>query len=215
MRREAKVTEVQPLTVSSNMLCLKDGLPFASMEEWSKTSQKNKTKQKKLQIVGDLLYEMAASAKPSCFNAAYFRNAGLQANHTLNSLIAPSRPCVHPRLARPSFAFRKHAEDLRNVSTKKYTERIFHLGVCTFLRRASQQVNYNLCVQPGCELPFFDFFALLFKINYCSVLVSVPLEDELEATFPSSSSLIFKVAKSVPKLIFGASLARKVAIHNC
>lgn len=78
-------------------------------------------------------------------------------------------------------------------------------------------MNFNLCIPPGCELPCSDSFALLFKINYCSVLVSVPLEDELEATFPSSSSsvLIFKVAKSVPELILGASLARKVAIHNC
>lgn len=78
-------------------------------------------------------------------------------------------------------------------------------------------MNYNLYVHPGGELPFSDSFGLLFKINYCSVLVSVPLEDELEGTFPSSSSslLIFKVAKSVPKLILGAPLAQKVAIHNC
>lgn len=65
---------------------------------------------------------------------------------------------------------------------------------------------------------FCDSFAFLFKINYCFVLVLVPLEDELEAVFPSSSFfslLIFKVARLVPRWILGASLARKVAIHNC
>lgn len=87
---------------------------------------------------------------------------------------------------------------------------------CVYILQGSpQQVSFNLCVHPGCELPFSDSFALLFKISSCSVLVSVLLEDELEATFPSSSSspslLVFKVAK----FILGASLAQKVAIHNC
>lgn len=121
------------------------------------------------------------------------------------------------------FAFRKHAEDLRNVSTK-CLQSTFFISVCVlFLHYAPQQVNFNLCVHLGCGLHFFgafcDSFAFSFKINYCSVLVSVPLEDELEAIFPSSSSffslLIFKVAILVPKWILGASLAQKVAIHNC
>lgn len=120
------------------------------------------------------------------------------------------------------FAFRKHAEDLRNVSTK-CLQSTFFICVCVlFLHCALQQVNFNLCVHLGCELQFLvtfcDSFAFLFKINYCFVLVSVPLEDELEAVFPSSSFfslLIFKVARLVPKWILGASLARKVAIHNC
>lgn len=94
-----------------------------------------KPAKKKLQFVGDLSCEMAVSAKPSCFNAAYFGNAGLQANHTLNSLIGPSRPCIHPRLARPWFAFRKHAEDLRNVSTESIQSTFFIL-VCVLFYSA-------------------------------------------------------------------------------
>lgn len=100
-------------------------------------------------------------------------------------------------------------------------EHIFHLSVL-FLHFAPQQVKSNLCVHLGCELGFFvtfcDSFAFLSSINYCSVLVSVSLEGELEAVFPSSSFfslLIFKVAKCIPRWVLGALLAWELAIHNC
>lgn len=94
--------------------------------------------------------------------------------------------------------------------------------MCVLFLHFAPQVKFNLCVHLGCELHFFvtfcDSFTFLFKINYCSVLVSVSLEDELEAMFPSSSFIslvIFKVAKCIPKWVPGALLAPKVAIHNC
>lgn len=102
------------------------------------------------------------------------------------------------------------------------TEHIFHLSVRTFFYIALHNKWIPIYVSTwdmSCIffVTFCDSFAFFFKINYCSVLVSVSLEDELKAIFPSSSFslLIFKVAKSIPKWVLQALLAPKVAIHNC
>lgn len=135
---------------------------------------------------------MAVSAKPGCFNAAYFGNDGLQANRTLTALSVPRGLVYNP--GSPSRGLLSGNMLRTSEIYPPKVHRVHFSSRCVY--------SFTACSTASeCELPFSDSFALLFKINYFSVLVSVPLEDELEATFPSSSSsslLIFKVANQSP-----------------
>lgn len=54
------------------------------MEEWSKNQQKNNCS---LLEIHHMRWQL--STQHGCFNAVYFRNAGLQDNHTLKNLLVP------------------------------------------------------------------------------------------------------------------------------
>lgn len=179
------------------------------MKEWSKTSKKNSCTLLQIRCMRWQYPQSSAAlmllilGMPVCKLTTH-----LEPYQSLETLYTSQ--------ARPAMVcFQETCWGPQKCIHQKHTEHIFSSQCVYILQGSPQQVSFNLCVHPGCELPFSDSFALLFKISSCSVLVSVLLEDELEATFPSSSSspslLVFKVAK----FILGASLAQKVAIHNC